>query len=59
MPHATNCKAQTGEEKPCLSAKVITMALADKTISRSEGEQALAAPSISLPKGGGAIRGIG
>jgi hypothetical protein len=26
---------------------------------RSEGEQALTAPSISLPKGGGAIRGIG
>src|SRR2546429_4028737 len=29
------------------------------TTTRSEGEQKLAAPSISLPKGGGAIRGIG
>src|SRR5919109_2515723 len=35
------------------------MASADKATSRSEGEQRLAAPSISLPKGGGAIRGIG
>jgi RHS repeat-associated protein len=32
---------------------------ADQATSRSEGEQRLAAPSISLPKGGGAIRGIG
>src|SRR5213595_1632704 len=31
----------------------------DKTPSRSEGEQKPAVPSISLPKGGGAIRGIG
>src|SRR2546429_3561644 len=29
------------------------------TTTRSEGEQKLAAPSISLPKGGGAIRGMG
>src|SRR3989475_5761687 len=29
------------------------------TTTRSEGEQKLAAPSITLPKGGGAIRGIG
>jgi hypothetical protein len=35
------------------------MASADKTTSRSEGEPGLAAPSISLPKGGHAIRGIG
>src|SRR5678809_533187 len=35
------------------------MASADKATSRSEGEQRLAAPSINLPKGGGAIRGIG
>jgi hypothetical protein len=35
------------------------MASADQATSRSEGEQRLAAPSISLPKGGGAIRGIG
>jgi hypothetical protein len=35
------------------------MASADKATSRSEGEPRLAAPSISLPKGGGAIRGIG
>src|SRR5215471_3207326 len=31
----------------------------DKTTSQSEGEQKPAVPSISLPKGGGAIRGIG
>jgi hypothetical protein len=35
------------------------MASSDKATSRSEGEQKLAALSISLPKGGGAIRGIG
>jgi RHS repeat-associated protein len=35
------------------------MASPDKTTPRSEGEQKPAAPSISLPKGGGAIRGIG
>jgi hypothetical protein len=35
------------------------MASADKTTSRNNGEQTPAAPSISLPKGGGAIRGIG
>jgi RHS repeat-associated protein len=35
------------------------MASADKATSRSDGEQRLAAPSISLPKGGGALRGIG
>src|SRR6185312_2919891 len=35
------------------------MALPEKTTSGSEGEQKPAAPSISLPKGGGAIRGIG
>src|SRR5215207_7017669 len=35
------------------------MASLDKTTSRSEGEQKPAVPSISLPKGGGAIRGIG
>src|SRR4030095_4901699 len=35
------------------------MASADQAPSRSDGEQRLAAPSISLPKGGGAIRGIG
>jgi len=35
------------------------MASADKTTNRSEGEQRPAAPTISLPKGGGAIRGIG
>src|SRR5512137_2792763 len=35
------------------------MASPDKTTSRSEGEQKQATPSISLPKGGGAIRGIG
>jgi RHS repeat-associated protein len=34
------------------------MAPARKTTSRSEGPQLPAAPSISLPKGGGAIRGI-
>ena len=32
---------------------------AEKTTSRSDGQQTPAAPSISLPKGGGAIRGIG
>ena len=31
------------------------MAGAEKTTSRSEGQQAPAAPSISLPKGGGAV----
>src|SRR5512135_85647 len=31
----------------------------EKTTSRPDGEQKMAAPSISLPKGGGAIRGIG
>ncbi len=30
-----------------------------ETVKRSEGEQSLSAPAISLPKGGGAIRGIG
>src|SRR5215218_11214196 len=35
------------------------MASTDKTTSRSEGEQTPAAPAISLPKGGGAIHGIG
>src|SRR6185312_6465150 len=35
------------------------MALPEKTTSGSEGEQKPAAPSINLPKGGGAIRGIG
>ncbi|HEY9420618.1 MAG TPA: SpvB/TcaC N-terminal domain-containing protein, partial [Thermoanaerobaculia bacterium] len=31
----------------------------EKTVSRNESEHGPAAPSISLPKGGGAIRGIG
>jgi RHS repeat-associated protein len=31
----------------------------DRTTSRSEGDQTPAAPSISLPRGGGAVRGIG
>src|SRR5215213_8045506 len=35
------------------------MASTDKTTSRSEGEQTPAAPDIALPKGGGAIHGIG
>src|SRR5215213_7957918 len=35
------------------------MASTDKTTSRSEGEQTPAAPAIALPKGGGAIHGIG
>src|SRR5947209_12429271 len=35
------------------------MASPERTTSRSDGEQKLAAPSISLPKGGGAIRGMG
>jgi hypothetical protein len=35
------------------------VATAEKATSRSEGEQAPAAPSISQPKGGGAISGIG
>jgi len=38
------------------------MGSSEKTTSRSDGEQdvqGIAAPSISLPKGGGAIRGIG
>ena len=35
------------------------MASAEKPTSRPDGEQKPTAPSISLPKGGGAIRGIG
>ena len=35
------------------------MPLQDKIANESQGEQKLAAPSISLPKGGGAIRGMG
>ncbi|WP_337287739.1 SpvB/TcaC N-terminal domain-containing protein [Candidatus Methylomirabilis sp.] len=35
------------------------MASPDKATSRSDGEQKPTAPSISLPKGGGAIRGMG
>ena len=35
------------------------MASAEKTTSRSDGQQTPAAPSISLPKGGGTISGIG
>ncbi len=35
------------------------MAAVGKTTNRSEGDQKPAAPSISLPKGGGAIRGMG
>src|SRR5262245_10729171 len=35
------------------------MASADQATSRSDGEHRLAAPTISLPKGGGASRGIG
>src|SRR5213593_1296 len=35
------------------------MASPEKATSRPDGEQKLAAPSISLPKGGGAIRGMG
>src|SRR5947209_6647581 len=35
------------------------MASPERTTSRSDGEQKLAAPSISLAKGGGAIRGMG
>lgn len=35
------------------------MTLSDVVESRSDGEQQLAMPSISLPKGGGAIRGMG
>ena len=35
------------------------MAAAEKTTSRSEGQQAPDAPLISLPKGGGAVHGIG
>ena len=35
------------------------MATLDKTTNRSDGDQKPAAPSISLPKGGGAIRGMG
>jgi RHS repeat-associated protein len=31
----------------------------DKATSKSDGEQKPAAPSIALPKGGGAVRGIG
>jgi hypothetical protein len=37
----------------------MTMVLAEKTTSQGDGEQKPAAPSISLPKGGGAIRGMG
>ncbi len=35
------------------------MASPEKATSRPDGEQKQAAPAISLPKGGGAIRGIG
>jgi Salmonella virulence plasmid 65kDa B protein len=35
------------------------VATAEKVTSRSEGQQASAAPSISRPKGGGAVHGIG
>src|ERR1700704_1033492 len=35
------------------------MASSSEASNRSEGESKLAAPSISLPKGGGAVRGIG
>src|SRR5499427_7320588 len=35
------------------------MASQDNSKPRSDGEQKAAVPSISLPKGGGAIRGIG
>jgi hypothetical protein len=35
------------------------MASPEKATSRPEGEQKPGAPSVSLPKGGGAIRGIG
>src|SRR3989337_545959 len=35
------------------------MASSEKAPSRPDGEQKQAAPSISLPKGGGAIRGMG
>ena len=35
------------------------MTSAETITSRSDGDQSLAAPSVSLPKGGGAIRGIG
>ena len=35
------------------------MALPEKAMTRPDSQQKLAAPSISLPKGGGAIRGIG
>jgi RHS repeat-associated protein len=35
------------------------MAAADKTVGRRQSEARFAAPSLSLPKGGGAIRGIG
>lgn len=35
------------------------MASTQTTRTQSEGEQRLAAPSISMPKGGGAIRGVG
>ncbi|MHA7291289.1 SpvB/TcaC N-terminal domain-containing protein [Arthrobacter sp. MDT3-24] len=35
------------------------MTLSDTAKSRSDGEQKSAVPSISLPKGGGAIRGMG
>jgi hypothetical protein len=37
----------------------MTMVSAEKTTSHGDGGQKPAAPSISLPKGGGAIRGIG
>jgi hypothetical protein len=35
------------------------MTLPDKTTKQPDGAQKLATPSISLPKGGGAIRGMG
>lgn len=35
------------------------MGSSETTTSRSENQQKSAAPSISLPKGGGAIRGVG
>jgi RHS repeat-associated protein len=35
------------------------MATSERMTSRADGEQQLAAPPISLPKGGGAIRGMG
>ena len=35
------------------------MTSAKQPVKRSEGEQGISPPAISLPKGGGAIRGIG